>query len=225
MDDVLPVDRPGISEGLARDLVGLIRSLILTGAIAPGEKILPKQLQERFGVSHIPVREALRALEAEGLVVTIPRRGSTAAAVSLEELQEVYALRRLLEPPLMSEATRVRTATQVAAAQAALDRLERTDPADTEVFLAAHRDFHWSLIGPAVHPLGRRLLEQLWVVSERYVRLGVSAYHVDQPASHDHHHLIDAYIAGDAARAGQETTVHLHLVEATIREQLVHQLR
>lgn len=59
-----------VSAGLGRDLVRLVRSLILTGEIKPGEKILPRDIQARFGVSHIPVREALRALEAEGLVVT-----------------------------------------------------------------------------------------------------------------------------------------------------------
>jgi DNA-binding GntR family transcriptional regulator len=225
MDDVLHTDQTVVSKGLSRDLVGLIRSLILTGEIAPGEKILPKQIQERFGVSHIPVREALRTLEAEGLVVTVPRRGSTAAAVSMEELHEVYGLRRSLEPPLMAEATRIRTDRHVDAATAALSDLERTDPARTEAYLAAHRDFHWSLINPAVGPMTRRLLDQLQVVSERYVRLGVAAYHVDQPAHHDHRHLMEAYAAGDSSLVATETTKHLELVESTICEQLADQLR
>jgi DNA-binding GntR family transcriptional regulator len=209
-----------VSAGLGRDLVGLIRSLILTGDIAPGEKILPKQLQERFGVSHIPVREALRTLEAEGMVVTVPRRGSSAAAVSLGELREVYALRRSLEPALMADATRLRTDGHAEAAREAYARLDRADPRDLDAYLAAHRDFHWVLIGPAVRPLTRRVLDQLWMVSERYVRLGVAAYHVDEPAQHDHHRLLDAYAEGDAAAADLETADHLTLVEATIRAQL-----
>jgi DNA-binding GntR family transcriptional regulator len=209
-----------VSAGLGRDLVGLIRSLILTGDIAPGEKILPKQLQERFGVSHIPVREALRTLEAEGMVVTVPRRGSTAATVSLAELQEVYALRRSLEPPLVADATRLRTEGDVAAAREAFARLERSDPRHLDAYLAAHRDFHWRLIGAAVRPLTRRMLDQLWIVSERYVRLGVAAYHVDEPAHHDHHRLLDAYAEGDAVVIAAEAADHLTLVEATIRAQL-----
>jgi DNA-binding GntR family transcriptional regulator len=217
------VVQPGqetVSAGLGRDLVGLIRSLILTGGIAPGEKVLPRQLQERFGVSHIPVREALRTLEAEGLVVTVPRRGSTVAAVSLGELGEVYALRRILEPPVMAEATRRRTDDEVRAAREAFARLERADPRDLEAYLAAHREFHWQLIAPAVPPLTRRVLEQLWLVSERYVRLGVAAYHVDEPAHHDHGHLLDAYADGAVAAITTETADHLTLVEATIRAQL-----
>jgi DNA-binding GntR family transcriptional regulator len=222
-DDVAPRSE-SVSAGLGRDLVGLIRTLILTGDIAPGEKVLPRQLQERFGVSHIPVREALRSLEAEGMVVTVPRRGSTAAPVSLGELGEVYALRRSLEPPVMADATRLRTEAQVGAAREAFTRLERADPRDLDSYLAAHRDFHWQLIAPAVHPLTRRVLEQLWLVSERYVRLGVAAYHVDEPAHHDHGRLLDAYAEGDVAAIATETANHLTLVEATIRAQLADTL-
>jgi DNA-binding GntR family transcriptional regulator len=219
------VDRSqSVSAGLGRDLVGLIRSLILTGAIAPGEKVLPKELQERFGVSHIPVREALRTLEAEGMVVTVPRRGSTAAPVSLGELGEVYALRRALEPPVMADATRLRTETQVGAAREAFARLERSDPRDLDTYLEAHRDFHWQLIAPAVPPLTRRVLEQLWLVSERYVRLGVAAYHVDEPAHHDHGRLLGVYAEGDGDAAATETADHLTLVEGTIRAQLEDRL-
>jgi DNA-binding GntR family transcriptional regulator len=222
--DVVQPSQGAVSAGLGRDLVALIRSLILTGDIAPGEKILPRRLQERYGVSHIPVREALRTLEAEGLVVTVPRRGSTAAAVSLGELREVYALRRSVEPPLIAEATRARTDEQVGTAREALARLERSDPGDLDPYLAAHRDFHWQLIAPAVAPLTRRVLDQLWLVSERYVRLGIAAYRVDEPARHDHRRLLDAYAEGDAGAVATETADHLTLVEATIRAQLEDRL-
>ncbi|NMH95745.1 GntR family transcriptional regulator [Pseudonocardia sp. K10HN5] len=213
-----------VSAGLGRDLVGLIRSLILTGAITPGEKILPKQIQERFGVSHIPVREALRALEAEGLIVTVPRRGTTAAQVSLGELREVYALRRLLEPPLMAEAVRLRSSEAAAAAQAARRRLAAESAADLDAFLARHREFHWALIQPAVQPVGRRILEQLWVVSERYVRMSVAAHRADVKAAHDHDTLLEAFVSGDADLAARETVHHLDLVESTIVEALTPDL-
>jgi DNA-binding GntR family transcriptional regulator len=218
-DDVGPV-----SAGLGRDLVGLIRSLILTGTIAPGEKILPKQIQERFGVSHIPVREALRALEAEGLVVTVPRRGTTAAQVSLGELREVYAMRRLLEPPLMAQAVRLRSTEAVVAAQEARRRLAAESAADLDTFLARHREFHWLLIQPTVQAVGRRVLEQLWVVSERYVRMSVAAHQADVKATHDHDTLLQAFVSGDADLAARETVHHLDLVESTIVEALTPDL-
>jgi hypothetical protein len=60
----------------------------------------------------------------------------------------------------------------------------------------------------------------LRVVAERYVLLGVPAFHVDQPARHDHRHLVDAYLAGDGDRVEEGTSSHVCLVEATIRAQL-----
>jgi DNA-binding GntR family transcriptional regulator len=209
-----------MSAGLGRDLVGIIRSLILTGEIAPGEKILPKDLQERFGVSLIPVREALRALETEGLIVTIPRRGTTAALVSLDELHEVYAMRRLLEPPLMARAVTLRGPEQISAAQIARRRLAAESSSDIEPWLNRHREFHWLLIEPAVQGVGRRILEQLGAIAERYVRMSVASLNADKMASHDHDALLDAFVAGDSDRATRETLHHLDLVESTIAEAL-----
>lgn len=217
----MTADPQQMSAGLGRDLVGLIRSLILTGDIAPGDKILPKDIQERFGVSHIPVREALRTLEAEGLVVTMPRRGTTAAQVSLAELREVYAMRRLLEPPLMADAARRRSPEQVKAAQTARMRLAAESSEDVEGFLARHREFHRILLEPAVQAVGRRLLDQLGTVAERYVRMSVTAFHADELSSHDHDSLLDAFVAGDGELAEREALHHLDLVESTIVKALV----
>src|SRR5882757_10421787 len=97
-------DTPVCSPGLSRDLVGVIRQMILAGVIAPGERLVLRDLQERFNVSVIPLREALRTLEAEGWVETLPRRGTRVSPVSLAELRDVYALRRLIEPPLSRQA-------------------------------------------------------------------------------------------------------------------------
>ena len=209
-----------VSAGLGRDLVPLLRSLILTGAIKPGEKILPKDIQARFGVSHIPVREALRALEAEGLVVTVPRRGTTAAEVSLAELHEVYAMRRLLEPPLMAQAVLSRTDEQVAAAAAARRRLAAESGSDVYSWLESHQAFHRLLIEPAVHGVGRRVLDQLATVAERYVRMSVASLNADVLSAHDHDTLLEAFVAQDAGLAERETLHHLELVESTIVEAL-----
>ena len=60
-----------------------LRREILSGEIAPGGRIRVGELEKRFGVSHIPIREALRRLEAEGLVVTSPQRATLAAGIAL----------------------------------------------------------------------------------------------------------------------------------------------
>ena len=93
-----PAAGPG-GQGSIQDVIEAeLRERILVGDIEPGGRINVRQLEQHFGVSHIPIREAIHRLEAEGLVVNVPRRGAIAAGVSLKELDEIYDLRRILEP-------------------------------------------------------------------------------------------------------------------------------
>jgi DNA-binding GntR family transcriptional regulator len=204
-----------LSQGLGRDLTTQLRALILDGTIAPGSKLLPSELQQRFGVSHIPVREAFRALESEGLIVTLARRGTRVAEVSLRELHEVYSLRRSIEPRLMAQAVTARVADHAERAREAHAVLHHSVDGPVNLFLIAHHAFHVALLQPAMGPLTERVLQQLWAVSERYVRMTVTAFHMDRVATHDHAALLDAYLDGDADAAAHETAHHLQLVENT----------
>ncbi len=210
-----PGTPPTLSQGLGRDLTTQLRALILDGTIAPGSKLLPSELQQRFGVSHIPVREAFRALESEGLVITLARRGTRVAEVSLRELHEVYSLRRSIEPRLMAQAVQARDADHADRARSAHAVLCRAVDGPVNAFLTAHYAFHVALLQPAMGPVNERVLQQLWAVSERYVRMTVTAFHVDRVATHDHAALLDAYVDGDADAAAHETEHHLQLVENT----------
>ena len=78
-----------VTERLRRDL--------LAGEIRPGERIKVAELEKRFGVSHIPIREAVRRLESEGLIIAAPQRAAVAAGVDLEDLAGLYDLRRIIE--------------------------------------------------------------------------------------------------------------------------------
>ena len=209
-------EMPAVSSGLGRDLVGIVRRMILAGKFPPGERLMPRDLQERFGVSVIPVREALRTLEAEGLVVTTPRRGTRVATLSLAELNDVYSLRRMIEPPLSAAATRIRTHAHVERARRAYERMEAIDGAEMDAWLLVHREFHWSLLDVGLGAVSARTIRQLWDISERYVHLTVSAFRIDKPARHDHKLLIDAFETGDAERLAIEWDAHLHLVEQSI---------
>ena len=80
-----------------------LRRAIVTGELAPGEQVLQDALAERFGVSRVPLREALKILEGEGQVTYRPHRGYFVAELDVDDLREVYRIRDLLE----SEAVRV----------------------------------------------------------------------------------------------------------------------
>jgi len=207
-----------------------LREQILHGTIKPGGRINVRQLEQVFGVSHIPIREAMRRLEAEGLVVNVPQRGAVAAAASLSELDDVYDLRRLVEPQVVLRAVPKMEQSDHAAIKAAFLRLERAENGAKDVpFSEAHWDFHWSVLAPGATGEIEKLIHKLWRVADRYVRLTESVV-VD--VAHDHHsRLFEACITGDADAAASILELHLHLTGNAVRarfnqidvnEQLAH---
>ena len=81
-----------------RDVVfNTLRQAILKGELAPGERLMEIQLAEKLGVSRTPIREAIRKLELEGLVLMIPRKGAEVAKISEKSLRDVLEVRRSLE--------------------------------------------------------------------------------------------------------------------------------
>ncbi|OZD06547.1 hypothetical protein CH275_10030 [Rhodococcus sp. 06-235-1A] len=210
------VSTTALSQGLGRDITDLVRAMILDGTLKPGQVLLPRDLQAQFGVSTIPVREALRTLASEGFVVSSPRRRTRVAGVSMTELGEVYTLRRSIEPPLMRQSAASRTELHIRLAVAAFDDMDRHVGSDVNKFLAAHREFHRALLEPALGPLTERILRQLWLTSDRYVRLGVASTRVDERARDDHLTLLDSYSSGDAILAEQTARAHLQLVEQSV---------
>jgi DNA-binding GntR family transcriptional regulator len=211
----LPPGTSGSSPGLSRDLVGAIRRMILAGDIAPGERLVSRDLQEHFNVSVIPLREALRTLEAEGLVETRPRRGTRVSPVSLGELRDVYALRRLIEPPLACQAAARQSQADSDRVTRAFQDLEAASGSDASTWHDTHRQFHWTLLDVDLGVVSARTIRQLWSVSDRYVLLTAIAFRTDRP-SRDHHGLHDAFIARDGERLALEWRLHLHVVEDEI---------
>jgi DNA-binding GntR family transcriptional regulator len=112
----------------AADVAERLRRDLLNGGIGPGERIKMTTLEKRFGVSHIPIREALRQLEAEGFVHTLPTGGTVAAGVDLEDLEGLYELRRLIEGQVVYRAVEAATPEDLAALQGALDGLLAAPP-------------------------------------------------------------------------------------------------
>jgi DNA-binding GntR family transcriptional regulator len=193
-----------------------LRHQILHGRIPPGGRINVRQLESVYGVSHIPIREAIRRLEGEGLVVNVPKRGVVAAEVSLRELDEIYDLRRIVEPHVIRRAVGAAgpaAQQRVAVAFAELERAEHGAPSVD--FSAAHWDFHWSLLEPGASGEIERLVHKLWRVADRYLRLTHSLA-VDV-AAEQHHQLVTAYQAGDGEGAAGVLERHLHLTGNALR--------
>ncbi|XPP27141.1 MAG: GntR family transcriptional regulator [Leucobacter sp.] len=145
-----------------------LRSEILGGGFSPGERIRQEVLAERYGASRLPVRDALRTLEAEGLVILVPNTGAWVAKLSLDECQEVYQVRERVEPLLLRMSVPHLD-------REALDRLLPLVEAMREVghveeFLALDREFHMLCYSGAETTMLGELVERLWNTTQHYRR-------------------------------------------------------
>jgi DNA-binding GntR family transcriptional regulator len=145
-----------------------LRDSILRGEFAPGSRIRQEDVADRLGASRLPVREALRILESEGLVTLVANTGAWIAHLSLEECQELYQIRERVEPLLLSYSL-------PGLDEAALDRLaaladEMQAGTDVARFLQLDREFHLlSYSGASTAILGDTVL-RLWNSTQHYRR-------------------------------------------------------
>ena len=145
-----------------------IRDLILSGEMAPGSRIRQEALAERFGTSRIPVREALRRLESDGLVRLVPNSSAWVAKIDMGECIEVYKIRERVEPLALSEAVARMTDAEIEALAGLVARLEAS--ATTEEFLRLDREFHLASYRPAGMQQLYPIIERFWNTTQQYRR-------------------------------------------------------
>lgn len=145
-----------------------IRKYILEGAWKPGEFINQGNVATRLGVSRVPVREALRTLEADGLVKYEAHRGYTVTSSDLDDLKEIYRIRQLLEREAISDAIPRLNEDILAEMREAMLDLESANPDDIGAMTEANRRFHFSLFEAAGRPRLNHLIRVLWDSSEMY---------------------------------------------------------
>lgn len=215
-DALSQLDRPDV-HSIEEVVTTALRDAILSGELRPGERLLQEQLADQLRVSRIPLRDALRRLEAEGLVRIGPRRGAEVASLSSADVIEVYDIRISLEPELMRRAV---LALGPADIKRLVDMSEQMDarvdePAEGR---RARRRFYSELYAYADRPRTHRFLLGL--------RDDVQRYHVMknvERALHDHAELRECIRVKDAERAAQVHSEHLRracadLVEVLERE-------
>ncbi|MEH3145261.1 MAG: GntR family transcriptional regulator [Methylobacterium frigidaeris] len=156
---------------------------IIAGEIEPGARLRQDHIAEEFGASHVPVREAFRRLEAQGLAVSLPRRGVRVASFDLSEVKEVAEMRAALEVLALRHAAPNLTA-------ATLDEAEEATRAgdhsrDVRSWEEANRRFHRAILAPCAMPRLLASIDDLHAASARFL---FAAWRSEWEARTDHDH-------------------------------------
>ncbi|WP_051129788.1 GntR family transcriptional regulator [Gordonia terrae] len=189
-----------------------IRRAILAGDLKPGQTFSLRKVSAQLGVSFIPVREALRELEAQGLVVIRPGKSAMVAPLTHADLHGIYRLRRQIEPDIAGRASKLLTDRDITQIEKYL-AMFADESLDTDDIYEAHHAFHHRLLAPAATEWDLRILEGLWHAAERYVRLAFVGRDADpgepQRRWRTHHELLTATLTRNARTVAAATRKHL----------------
>ncbi len=189
-----------------------IRAMILSGALPPGDQIREEWLAEQCGVSRTPVREALRRLESELFIRRSERQRSYVADWSLDDIEDAFVLRELMEGLAAQRAASRISPAQLAALTSenrAIGAAISTSPPDVTAFLAHNRNFHAIILEAANSPRLTNLLARL--IEQPVVWRTAQSYDVaDLQRSHrDHGELLAAFERGDGGWAESVMAGHI----------------
>jgi DNA-binding GntR family transcriptional regulator len=189
-----------------------LRRQILSGDLAPGSRLAQYELATSLNMSITPLREAIRKLSSENLVDLDTHRNVYVARIGATEARKLFEVRLLLDPPAVELAAARRTADDIAAMEAAMQRLLPVTREGGEAALVAHRELHRTIYRASHNDVLIRLLDDLWDKSDRYRRLGLHVARDDESRTRDfdeHRLLVDLVAGGEGAKAALLTHVHI----------------
>ncbi len=212
MDEYLPL----------RDVVfKTLRQGILTGELKPGERLMEIHLANRLGVSRTPIREAIRKLELEGLVIMIPRRGAEVAQITEKNLQDVLEVRRELDAFAAKLACQRMNEEQMNQLKEAAEAFEKAiETKDATVIAKADVAFHDIILKSTENDrliqLVNNLAEQVYRYRFEYVKDKTSHNRLIE----EHRNIYESIVNRDEAAAAMAVGAHVDNQEKSIREQL-----
>ena len=196
----------------------ILREEILSGALAPGERLRQEDIALRFGASRQPVRDALRLLEGDGLVTLVANSGAWVSKLSESECYEAYQVRERLEPLLISQSIPNLTDAQLQRLTELVQQIEKTS--DIESFLRLDREFHLLSYAGAAPGMLREFVERIWNTTQHYRRAFAKLSSTgDSAVTHMEHKLIlDGILRKDSVAAGQALEGHIRRTRVTLAE-------
>jgi DNA-binding GntR family transcriptional regulator len=205
-------------QSLSDAVVDRIRAAIWSGVYAPGDRLVERRLAHEFGISHIPLREALARLTEEGLVEKPPRRGARVASLTPRMLEEVSSLRVVLEQFVVRRLKDRFTDEAHAELQEIVDRM--VEAAEKHDLVRVHeldQQFHQRLWEQTDHTLLVELAAQMRSRTSHFYRAAAASLGPDEVRRHadSHQQLLDVIASGD--RRAAERAMQQHVEQAAQR--------
>lgn len=190
-------------------IVSVLREAIYEGALEDGEVLNQVAVAEHFGVSRVPVREAMRQLQAEGLLSVEAHHRPVVRGLTLERVLEIFDLRAMIEGYLVEKAIPHIGAETVRQLAAVIDRMD--EPLDHSRWLSLNQEFHQLLYEPSGALTSLELASQLRGRAERYLRMWGEGQGVSRnaEAAREHRRILQYVREGDAAAARREVETHV----------------
>jgi DNA-binding GntR family transcriptional regulator len=215
MPDSLTIGPLAKAASLRETVTQILRAAIIAGEMAPGEVYSAPALGTRFGVSATPVREAMVDLSREGLVETVPNKGFRVTAVSESDLDDIAALRMLIEPPTVREVTPRIPAVAIPAlrglGQAIVDHAAA---GDLVTYTEADRGFHLAILEYSHNQRLVSLVSDLRSHTRLYGLSGMVDRGTLAASAAEHLELVDLIAARDSQGAGNLMRRHIGRVRA-----------
>jgi len=213
-----PIARQSLTSAVADKL----RDRIIRGEIPEGSQLRQDAIATQYKVSRIPVREALRQLDAEGLITIVPNRGAVVPALSPDDIEELFSIRALLEPEVLGLSIPRLTEQDFTDAEAVLRRyvseLRRED------HLAAwgrlNWQFHSILYSRANQPRFMAIIRNVNNSGERYTRLQLYLTHGTKRANEEHHQILELCRKRDVAAACKLLRQHIRYAGESLKQAL-----
>jgi len=206
---------------LAAQVQERIREAILKQTLKAGERIDQNKLAEELQVSMAPIREALKGLEAEGLVTIQPRRGAFVVEVSITDLDKLYFTRSLIEGEAIYHAIPLLTEADFTELQEMIDAMRRaTDIDDISTYISLNHQFHVRIYNVLDNPHLLQVIQTLWERSELY-RFRYMFMTRDRESIHQEHEgILEACRKRDQKLAKERAQEHITLTQRGLHDQL-----
>jgi len=217
-----PIEVP---KTLAAQVTERIREAIINRALKPSTRIDQNKLADDLNVSLVPVREALKTLESEGLVTIIPRRGAFVTEVSSAHLDDLYFARQIIEGAAVYYAVPNLSEADFTYLENLIDQMRgATQAKDIKEFMELNRLFHMRLYEAAGNTHLLQAILSLWERSELYRYRYMFVIHNAETVHAEHHAIIDACRRGDCETAKMLAMQHIQNTQEGLHKEIEAEL-